>query len=350
MPVRKTIEQVQEDVFRISNGETILLSSTYINSKAPLLFLCSCGNQFERSLDKVINRKSYKCITCSRNHQSEISRKKLESVISIIESMGCKYISGNYINETSLLTIQCACGEMFVRDYNHFQRGQNKCDKCWHKDLAIQKTKYTKDDARKIFSSRGYIMIGDYVNAGTPVSCVCKNGHLCNLILSQFFQNRSGCEQCMRKTLRGVNAPAYKNGNCTMQDALRNGLSEWKLKVAEYYNWTCPLTGSSFEECDVHHIKSLKSIYKEIASLYGIKLPMKSKIKDYPSYEIFDKIRCEVINAHTVNMGIFISTGVHRNFHKLYSQRNATPEQFEDFLKTMYGTCLQELQNRIFSN
>lgn len=345
MPIRKTIEEVREDIFRVSNGETKLISDTYINNKTPLLLQCSCGDLFERCLDRIVNRNSYKCIKCSRNHQSEINRKKMDEVISIIESKGCKYISGDYINYSSLLTIQCVCNELFTRDLSHFIRGQDRCEKCWHKQIIEKKTKYTSNDAKRIFASRKYVMVGEYVNAYTPVSCVCKNGHSCNLVLSQFLNNRSGCVKCMRDNQKGKMSHFYKDGNATMQDSIRANLDEWKFNVAEYYNWTCPLTGVRFESCDVHHIKSLKSIYNEVASSYGIDLPLKSKMKDYPSYEVFDKIRNEVVKAHTVDMGIYISSGVHRSFHKLYSQHNATPEQFEDFLKTMYGTCLQEIQS-----
>lgn len=280
MSAKKTIDQVREEIYSVSNGEVKLLSDTYINSKTPLKLQCSCGEIFERSYEKVIHRKSYKCIKCSKIHSLESLRKKMNDVIMFIESKECKYISGEYKNCESPLLIQCKCSELFTRDFSHFKRGQNKCDKCWHKQLSDYKTKYTKENAARIFLTQNYNMIGQYVNADTPVDCICNKGHECKLILSQFLCNRSGCMICARENRKGKKSHFYNGGNMTMQDAIRTSLDQWKIEVSERYNWICPLTGASFEECDVHHIKSLKSIYKEIASKYGIDLPMKTKLKN----------------------------------------------------------------------
>ena len=138
---KKTIEEVREFIFKNSNGECELLSKEYENKKTPLKIRCRCGNIFERKWENL-NKNFIQCKDCTNKHRSEKYSFSQEYIIDKINSTGCKYISGEYVNSRSLLTIQCRCGKIFKKDYCNFSAGADRCPECGNENARKSKIKY----------------------------------------------------------------------------------------------------------------------------------------------------------------------------------------------------------------
>lgn len=332
MPKKKTYEEVKSNIEKISNGNCELLSKEYKNCSTKLLFKCKCGRTFERTYSKFIVNKPM-CPECSIDNSPRHLPLDDSYVKEQIEKFGCKWIGGKYENIYSKLIIKCECGNIFVKDYNHFRRGQHRCPQCGKEIIRQKKFKYDLDSARKIIENRGYTMLDDeYIDCMTPINVMCDKGHKFTIKLSHLLTGHSGCKQCANDNLKGENHYNYKGGESEVLDYFRKNIKFWKVEVMKKYKNRCALTNSK-DDCVIHHIKSFNTIIKE--SCEELNIPLERKIKDYDS-ETFEKLKEKVFSKHTVDNGILLQRKVHNKFHAIYGKGNNTKEQFQDFVDKYY--------------
>lgn len=340
IPKKKSLDDVKKFLYENTNGSVKVLSTEYINTKTPMIFECSCGNQFVRSFDKL--HRSFYCKECVKNNIRDKFKKPIDDVISTIEKHGCEYIDGEYTNNASLLTLRCRCGNIFKKSFRKFTTGQDRCPECGKRMSAEAKIKYTPLDAKMILQQHGYyINEKDYVNAYTPTPCKCTRNHNCNIILSQLLVGRSGCKLCAIENNKVVLNNFYKDGGSKASDAIRFGLRHWIKEVENSYNNICPITGSS--DVVVHHLISLNMIVESICEKYNEYITYNKKINEFKDFEIFDRIRDSVIFAHSLKMGILIDRKLHINFHKEYGYGYNTPNQFDNYLQKYYNITLDSV-------
>lgn len=332
MPRKHSYYYLKKYIEDNSNGECILLSEEYKNDNTPLKLQCKCGEIFYRTFKKVkLGR--FNCEKCKLKKSHDKYAFSLDQVKKMISEKNCEYISGEYINNTSKLKIRCSCGNIFVKDLNHFNRGQNRCTKCGKELSRKAKFKYDLDKCRKILSRRGYELLEDkYIDCETPLKCKCPKGHIVNIKISHFKNHQSGCKQCANERLKGENHYNYKGGESEVIDYLRKHIHKWKVDVMIKYKNKCFLTDSK-KDCVIHHIKSFNTILKE--SLNELNLCLHRKIKDY-STDDFKNLENLVIFKHTVENGVLLQRKVHNKFHSLYGKGNNTLEQFIDFINKYY--------------
>lgn len=310
-----------------SNGECELISLTYENSHTPLLLKCKCGNEFKRTWNKLRNSQ-YICMQCIHKNYAKNYSSKIEKVIEFIESKNCKYIDGVYENVYSKLKLQCSCGEIFVKDFNHFRRGQNRCPKCGNESLKTSKKKYDLEFCRKKFADKGYTLLeNQYINCTQPMKCICKRGHEVELKLMLFLRGQSGCHQCQVIEQSGEGHWNYKGGESEVLDALRKSIKEWKLQILKRDNYRCVIT-DRHDQLEVHHLKSFMTIVKETCD--ELNLPLLRKIKDYKESE-FEQILNLFLSKHTLDVGVTLNIKVHEKFHSIYGKNDNTLEQFKEF-------------------
>ena len=342
MPKKKTIDEVRQFINDSTDGKTLLLSDEYINSKTPLKLKCSCGNIFYRKYDKL-KTNGFNCVECSKKELSKRYSYSLDDIKKIISDKGCEYISGEYVNETSKLTIKCKCGKEFIKSFNKFNSGQDHCPKCGMKALAEKKTKYNLDSARELLRSYGFELLeNEYLGAQEKMLCKCRNGHESYIVISQLKHGRSGCRECATERMKGNLHYNYQGGVSIVSEAIRRSLAKWKEHIRNLYNDTCPVTGEK-EETVVHHLLTLRDMYDEITSEYGETVGFYDKICDFSSYKIFDEIRNEIVKRHNNTTGILISRELHIAYHREYGYRGNTSEQFNDFLLAHYSIPLTDV-------
>lgn len=123
------MDEVIGRIDKISNGKLQVLSDMYINSKTKLLLKCSCGKLFKRDFEHI-SRGQIMCDECIKNFMSEFNRLSIDYVKDYIHNHGCEYISGEYKNNNSKLTIRCRCGKIFDKSFGKFMSGQDRCPEC----------------------------------------------------------------------------------------------------------------------------------------------------------------------------------------------------------------------------
>ena len=343
MPRKLNIEHVSEFVLQKSNGLSQVLSTEYINDREPLKIKCKCGNVFQRPFSKIRGKgRTAFCKDCLNDIRSEKYRLNFNEVIQYINSNDCEFISGDYENENSKLTIKCKCGNVFQKSFGKFKSGQNRCPMCGTESLRQSKFKYSVEDVKKSLSEKGYTIIdeSEYVDCVKPIRCNCKRGHQVNIKYLFFLKNQSGCRKCANIENSGENHWNYGNGESLVVEALRHSINFWKKEIKELYGNKCPITHET-TYLTVHHLISFDVLLKQASE--EINIPIHQKIGDYEDYNDFILLKDKVIEKHSLDMGIPIRKKVHLQFHSKYGKGNNTPEQFNKFLKDFYNISLDEV-------
>lgn len=335
---KHTFEYVKNYINEKSNGECELLSTEYVNSNTPLALKCKCGNVFYKSFYDLRNG-FFLCKDCLNKYRSEKYRANIDDIIKYINDSGCEYISGEYKNTKSVLTIKCRCGNLFEKDFNHFKRGQTRCTKCGAESSRQSKFKYDLESVKDILSKRGYTLLeNEYINCQTPLKCRCSRGHTTNIVFNQFLAGCSGCKICAYINQSGENSNLYKGGESEVLDDLRKSLKEWKLKILKKYNYECLLTNSK-KDLVVHHLKSFRTIFLE--SCEELNLPVHKKIKDYELGK-YKQLKDLIHSKHTLEEGVVLQRKVHQKFHAIYGVFDNTEEQFKEFIQNHYPKKLND--------
>lgn len=342
MPQKLTIQYVKNFVESKTHGLCNVLDDFYVNSATPLHIRCKCGNEFERDFNHIQRGQLY-CTDCVNNSMSERNRKPFESVIKGIEEKGCQYIAGDYINQSSILTLKCRCGNIFKKSAVKFFSGQDQCQECGRRKLADSKRKYTIEDVKREIAKKGYKVVdeAEYVDTVHKIKCVCSNGHEFDLKFGGYLQGRSGCKQCAVSLLSGANNHFYRDGSSDVFDSLRKSVTEWKRNIKSKYDGKCAILGVKPARLDIHHIDNFKNILDECVLETGIQV--KKHISDYDDYSEYETLKNAVIEKHKNCSGIAISHSIHQSFHRKYSGQRPTKEQFADFIFANYGVRLEEI-------
>lgn len=342
MPQKLTIEYIKEFVERETNGKCNIIDNIYINDREKLNVKCKCGNVFQRDFAHI-RRGQFFCNECKKKLFSEKYRADVEDIISKINATGCEYISGEYINGNSILTIRCRCGNVFKKSYAKFSSGQDRCPDCGKESLRQSKFKYSVDYVKEKLSEKGFSMVDEkeYIDCAKPFRCICKRGHEVNIKFLYFLHGQSGCKKCANIEQGSSKHWNYKNGNSNVEEALRQSIYSWKKDVLEMYENKCAVTKSK-ENVIVHHLVDFYTLLEDASR--ELNIPVHEHIGDYEKYEDFVLLKDKLVEKHTKEIGIAITRKVHVEFHKECECEKATPEKFDKFLREKYNTCLQEAQ------
>lgn len=327
-----TYEYVENYINEKSNGECKLLSTEYVNSTTPLALKCKCGNVFHSNFNKLRNS-LFICKNCRNELASQRYRTKLEDVIEYINNTGCEYISGEYKNNFSLLTIKCKCGNLFQKNFNLFKRGQQQCPKCGAESSRQAKFKYDIDSVREILSKKGYKLLDDkYIACNIPLRCVCSKGHETSIIFNQFLVGCSGCQTCQYEYLKIKNRKEERTSETEVLKDLRDSIKSWKKEIAGKYGYKCYLTDAT-KDCVVHHLYPFKNIVEDCCK--ELNIPLHRTFGDY-TIEQYNNLKNLVISKHTLDIGILLQRKVHIKFHAIYGVSNTTIKQLNEFIENHY--------------
>lgn len=340
---KHTADEIRKILKEKFNGECELVSDYYPGSRKKMEFRCKCGKTFFR-LFQDVNRGHIVCRDCYKKSRSEAYRANFEDVKKRIEEHGCQYISGEYVNNQSVLTLRCRCGNVFQKKMRDFFSGQDRCQKCGARLSAQAKIKYTVDDAKRIVAERGYTVIGEYKNSYTPFKCLCSKGHEVDIILSQFMNGCSGCSKCAIEAISGERHWNYHDGRTYLREGLRKAIKPWKRDIIKSYGNKCAVTGETGIKLYVHHLDNFTSLVLKACENVG--LDKRIRLGDY-SYEEYTQIKDEFIKLHTLLEGVPMKQEIHKRFHRECGIRNNTKEQFNEFLQKYYGISLEQIQEKI---
>ena len=116
------------------NSSCNLISDTYNNIHAKMIFVCECGNEFETRFSDFVYQDKRRCRDCSnailRKNRS-IPYDEVKKVIEIYSGSGCKLLSKEYVNIHEKLSILCKCGKTFQTSFSKFKfKNKIMCNDC----------------------------------------------------------------------------------------------------------------------------------------------------------------------------------------------------------------------------
>ena len=199
-----TFEQVK-NIFESKGNE--LISAEYINSDAPLDYICDCGKPDKKSLYNFKN--GQRCNDCGIKKRSASRKISYKEVREVFENKGNELISKEYIDSKTPLEYICDCGKLDKKRLNDFKRGQ-RCKECGIKKYSkklkgregTKKPIWDLEKMNTIASSKGYKIIDkkyekkDYQNALFALIQCGNFKHKPKWVVWNSFKKGHECKEC----------------------------------------------------------------------------------------------------------------------------------------------------------
>jgi 5-methylcytosine-specific restriction endonuclease McrA len=361
-----SVQLIKEELVNIGDGTATLVSTDYINTKIPLVFLCSCGREFKRCWNYMTTEKYTKSHKC--NHCNNTVKWDIDLINEELERIGDTIcLSTTYKHNKIPLKFRCGCGVEFERKWNVMRLGKDghKCRFCnkrisWNLDLVKEKLIKMGIDIECISES--------YDSATGMLEFKCKCERKFKRIWSGILRGTYYCGFCLGKVSWNkelISEFVSNNSECEVIDIQEDGnLSELSLRCEcgeEFFTNFGQFKNSNKRQCNTcgykkysgenHHLynpnKTDEERFKDRYQLYGKSMAALRK-------EIFkrDNYTCKCcskyggdLNAHHLdgwhwatdkrldpNNLVTLCEDCHKKFHHRYTSFNNTKEQFEQFL------------------
>jgi hypothetical protein len=121
---------------------------------------------------------------------------------------------------------------------------------------------------------------------------------------------------------------------------MRRKIRDWKNETLKKCDYKCDITKENNRDLEIHHLVPFRRILDE--AILNLNLVSYETVGDY-SEPIFIELEKEVLRLHLYyGTGVCLKKDEHSLFHKLYGNKNNTPEQYYEFknirLKTLEVT------------
>lgn len=257
-----------------------------------------------------------------------------EYVKDYIDKSGCVLLSNNYHNSKSKLDILFKCGHCIKMSFQCFMRGHEcPCSSINKFKLTVENK--TRDKIMKALSSVNFDLVefeNDICSWDNNITYICNNGHKETRVIRNFMCS-CRCVTCYKpvkaELQKGSKGSNWRGGKTEISVYVKNKLiKEWKKASMLNCNYNCVLTGERFD--DIHHLYPLHRIIEECFSNLGI--PILYEVCRF-SEDQLEKFTQEIKRLHEhYPLGVCLTKEAHRLFHKLYGNKNTTPEDFYDFI------------------
>lgn len=157
----------------------------YTNVRTPIACRCSAGHLCRPRPANVIGGQGI-CRTCAGNDPASAEA----SFRAQVATLGAT-VTGKYVNSKTPVACMCRNGHACRPRPEHVLRGHGICLACVGLDSAV-----AADAFRDRIAALGAVIRGEYVNALTPVRCVCRNGHDCQPLPASVQQGVGICRTC----------------------------------------------------------------------------------------------------------------------------------------------------------
>lgn len=151
----------------------------------------------------------------------------------------------------------------------------------------------------------------------------------CKMISERMKGNWSGDKNPRHiNPLEGSLNGNWQGGTTNLLQELRSDTKDWFSESAEFCNYSCIISGMSFE--NIHHTTPFKEIVNNTFEICG--LEKKKSVSDYNERD-FDNLTDILKCLHNeYGYGACLNKEVHKLFHDTYGYMNFTAYDFLDFV------------------
>jgi hypothetical protein len=130
---------------------------------------------------------------------AKINRKfSYEFIKTEIEKTGYKLLSTNYINSGEYLEVECLNGHIYNTSWDNFKQG-HRCMSCVNKEIT-DTLRFTYEEVKNYLEQEGYTLISqEYHNSNEDLEMVCINGHTLITTYNRFKNCNVRCRLCQNK-------------------------------------------------------------------------------------------------------------------------------------------------------
>ena len=300
---RKLTYEFVKGVFKEQGCE--LLETEYKNNNTKMRYRCSCGNKSKIIFNNF--KKGQRCQKCKSKKLANERKYIYEFVYNYFEEHGCKLLETNYKNNFTKMRYICDCGDIREISFACFKRGE-RCMKC-AKEKAGNRYKHTYEYMYNCFKEQKCELLEKkYKNNRTLLKYICSCGNKSKISFSNFKKGQR-CKKCMIEKISGENNWNY-DPNLTDEDRIDRrlipGYKAWVKNTYKNDNYIC-------QKCRTR--KDNRKKYKKLNAHHIF------------NYSTNKKLRIDISN------GITLCEDCHKEFHKIYSKKNNTKYQLDEFLK-----------------
>jgi len=169
------------------------VSGEYINAHQKITVECDKAHSFD--IPWAALSQGAGCPKCAKDMASLRYRKDFNLVLSDIKSKGIEYVSGEYINGTSKMTLFCPAHGKFQRSYDSVMSSKYPCPKCAKVGAAEFHRKDLDEIIKNIESYNFKYISGKYKNNMSKLKVECDKGHIFSISWANFSKGKR-CPSC----------------------------------------------------------------------------------------------------------------------------------------------------------
>lgn len=307
----------------ISKGYSLIEDSTeYKNNTTKFSFIDSEGYKYYTSYSGLRRCKTLYRFGVGNIYNSENIYRWVE--LNARDKIEILEIRSNKVGNKEGVLAKCViCGGEMIKSWNalssfHF------CKSCSNKGLEYT----TKDIKRKV--NENVTILNEYVGIKEKAVCKCNIcQHEWDTTFDSLVNGKTGCPECFRERMRGVNSSSWKGGVTPLYSNIRFFMLPWKIDSYKKYDHRCDITGVKLNSNIIHHHYNYSDILKETLKELG--MSFKGEISNYTQEEL-ELIKKKCLELHyKYGLGICLSKEIHKEFHSLYGVKNNTLEQYVEF-------------------
>jgi len=327
----RMISEIKDKLAEI-NSDIVVLDDFYQNATTKLKCLCKIdGSIFYSRPDHLL--KNHGCPTCGHKKAIDKQRYTLDQVKELLAEINpdIEIVDNEYHNAVTKLKCRCKIhNTFFYQKWGHL-KAKVGCPTCGAEKVG-ESNRLTLEYVKETLSGINpniEIRENTYINSSEKMECFCKK---CSTTFYAAWGNLSqskGCPQCAIINRSGKNNHNYNGGISTLNEYLRNRITEWKKDSMRKHHYKCVVTGEPFDI--VHHLYGFNTIVREMLEIE--QLPIYEEINEYTEDEL-ERMSSKLLELHYAHgLGTILKRSVHLEFHSLYGNGDNTPQQFEEFLE-----------------
>ena len=331
MPKKITLDEIKERLLGI-NSNIEILSNKYINAKNKLLCKCKIdGNEWEVTWGHLSTGGG--CPMCGNKKAGNYCKLNLEKINKMLETINpnIRILDERYINNSTKLKCKCLIdGNVWLANWNNLSNNKG-CPECKGREVK-ERCSYSIQEIKaklKKVNPDIEILSKEYTNSLTKLKLKCKIDGFIWEATGANLLNAKGCPQCYHERKCGDTNYSWKGGITPLINYTRTHILQWKKDSMQSCGYKCAITGEKFDV--IHHLYSFNQIFQE--TMDTLKLPINREVSLYSDNELNDIIKLCVELHYKYGLGICLTSGIHKEFHKIYGMGNNNPQQFEEFKK-----------------